>query len=229
MKYLRIIFSILLIPVALSFIVEFLKISVELLAKVSIDTVPFWIGLFGYFIFQVIFSKPLQTYVFGHELTHAIFGLLSGAKIKSFKVSTGGGSVSLTKTTLFIALSPYFIPIYTVILIAIYWILSRFWNLEAFNLYFLFAIGFTIAFHISLTYYAISQGQSDLKQFGVFFSLIFVLIVNCIVLSFVFKIVLPDQINLKSYLNDSAKGILTIWQTLYIFGNQLWISFQQTK
>ena len=229
MKYLRIFLAVLFIPLLISLVSELFGVSVDMLGKVSISTLPFWAGIFGYFIFQVIFDKPIRTYVFGHELTHALFGILSGARIKSFKVSTSGGSVSLTKTGLLIALSPYFIPIYTLILVGVYWGLSKFLDLSAFNLYFLFLTGFTISFHLSLTWFAIGKGQSDLKQFGVLFSLMIVIIVNCCVLAGVMKVVLPESISLKRYFYQSFTGTLDIFKSVYYFGNKLWISFQQTR
>ena len=229
MKYIRILLALLLIPLLISLVSELFSFSVDLLGKVSINTLPFWAGIFGYFLFQVIFDKPIRTYVFGHELTHALFGVLSGAKIKRFKVSSSGGSVSLTKTGLLIALSPYFVPLYTVFLVGIYWGVSRFVDLSAFNLYFLFLTGFTISFHLSLTWYAIGKGQSDLKQFGVMFSLMIVIIVNCCVLAAVMKVVLPESISLRNYFYQSFTGTLYIFKSIYFFGNKIWISFQQTR
>jgi len=226
MKYLRIFLAFALVPVLISLVSELFNFSVELLGKVSISTLPFWAGILGYFIFQAIFDKPIKTYVFGHELTHAFFGLLSGAKIKSFKVATSGGSVSLSKTSLVIALSPYFVPIYTLILTGVYWGLSKFLDLRAFNLYFLFLAGFTLAFHLSLTSYAIGKGQSDLKQFGVFFSLILVLIINCCVLAATLKVILPESVSLKKYFILSFYESVNIFHSLYFLGNKIWVIFQ---
>ncbi len=229
MKYLRIVIGFLLVPLVISLGTELFNYSVELLSKVSVSTLPFWFGVLGYFVFQIIFDKPIKTYVFGHELTHLIFGLLAGAKVKGFKVSDSGGSVHLTKTGLIIALSPYFFPIYTIILAGVYWALSAFLDVSAFNPYFIFLAGFTISFHLYLTFYAISRGQSDLKQFGVFFSLVLVLMINCCVLISVLKVILPGQVSLQRYFINSFTGTLNIWQYLYSLGGKIWISFQQMR
>jgi len=229
LPFLRVFLALLLIPFVISLVSELFGSSVQLLSKASAGTLPFWLGLFGYFIFQILFDKPIRAYVFGHELTHALFGILAGAKIKGFKVSGTGGSVNLTKTGLVIALSPYFFPIYTIILIGIYRVVSLFLDVGAFTPYFIFLAGFSISFHLFLTYYAISRGQSDLKQFGIFFSLVVVLMINCCVLILLMKVVLPDHINLQSYFINSFNGTLNIWESLYSFGGKIWISFQQTK
>lgn len=229
MKYLRLLLAFAFIPVLISLISELFSFSIDFLGRVSLSTFPFCAGIIGYFLFQAVFDKPLRTYVFGHELTHAIFGILSGAKIKSFRVSEGSGSVSLSKTGLLIALSPYFIPIYTLSLTGVYWGFSRFLDVRPFSSYFLFFVGFTIAFHLSLTSFAIGKGQSDLKQFGVFFSLIFVLIVNCCILAGILKVVLPESISLHKYFYQSFLGTINIFNSLYLFGTKIWISFQRTR
>src|SRR5947209_7375633 len=67
-------------------------------------------GVFSYFAFQWIFFRPMRTYVFGHELSHAIAAWMSGAKVKHFHVSKKGGSVTVSKSNFFVALAPYILP-----------------------------------------------------------------------------------------------------------------------
>ena len=73
----------------------------------------------------------MRTYVFGHELTHALASLAMGGDVLSFKVSKRGGSVSMTKTNFFVALAPYCIPIYTLFIFLLrflcQWNSSRVW------------------------------------------------------------------------------------------------------
>src|ERR1035437_2598293 len=125
MKALRVIVAILLIPVVVSLLYGLFFLLVMMANNITVSTLPFWLGLGVYFLFQLIFAKPLRTYVFGHELTHALAGILCGAKVKNFNVAATGGSVCLTKTNIWIALSPYFVPIYTVILLCVYGIASH--------------------------------------------------------------------------------------------------------
>src|SRR5438876_12395582 len=83
-------------------------------------------GVLVYVVFEGIFSRPMRTYVFGHELTHALASIAFGGQIHAFKVSEKGGSVSLSKTNFFVALAPYCIPIYTFFVFLIYWVSRRF-------------------------------------------------------------------------------------------------------
>jgi hypothetical protein len=229
MKYFRFFLAVILLPVAAAVAWSFFYLLVYLGRSVSTVVLPFWLGLASYFIFQVIFFRPLRTYVFGHELTHALVGLLSGARLKSFKVSSSGGSVVLTKTNVWIALAPYFIPIYTIVLIVLYSAGSRFWPFEPYRPYYLFAVGFTLSFHFGLTYFALAQGQSDLKQFGVFFSSILILIINCLLLTGVLKLLFPEHVSVSGFTRDSMQKALEIVGFVYQEGVALWGSFRTMK
>jgi len=178
-------------------------------------SVYFICGVIAYFILQIIFFKPMRIYVFGHELTHVIAGWLSGARVKSFSVKKTGGSVGLSKTNVMVSLSPYFIPIYALLLIAVYFILGQVFNLTGYHNIFLFFLGMSISFHLVLTVFALTQGQSDLKKSGQFFSLVFILIMNCIVISSTLSIFLPFRlkdffINMFKYSRDSYVWIYRI-------------------
>lgn len=151
----------------------------------------FLYGFAAYIVFQALFFKPIRTYVFGHELTHAIAGIISGGSVKSFKVRKSGGSVTLTKTNLFVTLAPYFVPIYTLFFVIAYWLLKQVLKTNVHYSYFLFIFGFTAALHLSLTAFAISQGQSDLKRYGEFYSLILIFILNCIILDLILAMFFP--------------------------------------
>lgn len=200
MKFIRIISAFLFLPFVFSAVYAVIKLILGFAAKSDMSVIPFWIGIIVYMLFQAVFFKPMRTYVFGHELTHALAGVLSGAQIKKIKISKSGGSVTLTKDNIFITLSPYFIPFYSLIIITFYMILSWFADTAPFYPYYLFLSGAALAFHFALTFYAISMGQEDLKSYGVFFSFVFICFVNCIVISLVFILIFPSYIELKTFL-----------------------------
>src|SRR5947207_3119399 len=82
-------------------------------------------GIVVYALFETIFTRPMRTYVFGHELTHALAAMAMGGKVHKFHVSAKGGSVTLSKTNFFVALAPYCIPIYTLFLFLGYGVLIK--------------------------------------------------------------------------------------------------------
>ncbi|MGA2090956.1 MAG: hypothetical protein ABSH12_05800 [Endomicrobiales bacterium] len=226
MKVLRTVLALLLVPVVVALMYELFFLLVTMAKNITVSTLPFWLGLGVYFLFQLIFAKPLRTYVFGHELTHALAGLLSGAKIKKFNVSASGGSVELTKTSVWIALSPYFIPIYTVILLCVYGVATRLWQVSGYYSLFLFAMGFTLSFHFALTHYALLQGQKDLESFGVFFSSILILLVNCVVIAGILKLLFPQEVDLNAYFVHIFNRTLLLYQWMV---QQSWAVFQKMR
>src|ERR1017187_796155 len=84
-------------------------------------------GIGSYLAFQWAFFRPIRTYVFGHELSHALAAWMSGAKVKHFHVSKKGGSVTVSRSNVFVALAPYILPLYALLLLAAYFAVSYFY------------------------------------------------------------------------------------------------------
>lgn len=222
MKFIRIISAFLFLPFVFSAVYAVVKLILGFAVKSDMSVIPFWIGIIVYMLFQAVFLKPMRTYVFGHELTHALAGVLSGAKIKKIKISKNGGSVTLNKDNIFITLSPYFVPFYSLIIITVYMILSWFADTAPFYPYYLFLSGAALAFHFALTFYAISMGQEDLKSYGVFFSFVFICFVNCIVISLVFILIFPTYIELKTFFESVFVNGIFIYK--YIIAKIMYFS-----
>lgn len=208
----KIIVGILLLPFLIGSAISFVKL-LHIFSDLSTHELFFLGGFFSYFLFEIVFSRPIRTYVLGHELSHVLASLICGGLPKKIKISKKGGSVSLTKTNFFISLSPYILPIYTGFIIGVYFICKYFFEMQPFHQYFMMLTGFSLAFHLRLTLFAIRQGQPDLKMTGVFFSLIFIVLVNFIVLAFLLRFLFPGKIYISDYLGNTwemARGIY-IW------------------
>lgn len=150
-----------------------------------------------YFVMHLLLWKPIFMHVMGHELTHAFWAVVLGGRIKSLLVSREGGQVTLSKTNFFIALAPYFFPLYTFLLLPIYFIAAaKFYPVLS------FFIGFTHAFHFALTVHSLRDQQSDIIQVGVFFSLSFVYLMNILVLVIVLAVVTPEVIGLGEFFRE---------------------------
>jgi hypothetical protein len=128
--------------------------------------------------------------VLGHEAVHAGMAWIFGGKIKSFKVSSNGGSVGTDKTNFIIELAPYFFPIYTMLITLAYYVFSHSYPISGSNV-FLFLIGFTLAFHIIATIEIMKVKQPDIVKSGYMFSISFVYIVNIIVMAAIFGLAFP--------------------------------------
>ena len=76
-------------------------------------------GIAAFALCWMSLAHPVRAYVLGHELTHALWGLVFGAVPSDVRVSANGGSVRLTKSNLLITLAPYFFPFYTFIVVLV--------------------------------------------------------------------------------------------------------------
>ena len=163
-------------------------------------------GIASYLAFQWVFFRPIRTYVFGHELSHALAAWVSGAKVKHFHVSKKGGSVTVSKSNFFVALAPYFLPLYALILIAVYFpasyfnpILRNYWRL------FLWLLGGTLGFHMALTAYALKMDQPDLKATGKFLSAVIIYLGNTVSIVFLLGILFPRTVSWSRFARVSGR------------------------
>ena len=135
-----------------------------------------WVSIY------VLLPRPMWMYVFGHELTHALWAWLFGGKVKRFKVSSRGGHVLITKSNSLIALAPYFFPIYAVLLVGVYAAGHLIWGWSGYAIWFHLLLGVAYAFHVSLTWKALETEQTDITGQGFFFSAVVIVLGNVVVL-----------------------------------------------
>lgn len=146
--------------------------------SISFEALALLGGLLAFVVCWIVLSHPIKAYVLAHELTHALWGLVFGARPSNLRVSASGGSVRLTKSNLLITLAPYFFPFYTFVVIAIALITSLFVKpLPCIPLW-MFLIGFTWSFHILFTVETLTQRQPDVTLYGRVFSWTLIYVAN---------------------------------------------------
>jgi hypothetical protein len=106
-----------------------------------------------------------------------------GGRVSQFRVTSDGGHVVTSKANFWIALAPYFFPIYSILAIAIYGALSLFLNMQPYGRLLYAVIGATWAFHFTFTCWMIPKNQTDLSDEGTFFSLAVIYLMNLLLLS----------------------------------------------
>ena len=164
----------------------------------------FWFFGLGSILWLMVFfglPRPLVIYVFGHELTHAIWVWLMGGRVTAFKVSREGGHIITDKNNVMIALAPYFYPIYSMLLLVIYGIAAIFTDVTPYHRIFFVLLGASWAFHSSFTIWMIPKGQTDLTYYGTFYSLVIIYIMNLLVLS-VMLVVAAPQISFLNFAQE---------------------------
>jgi len=135
--------------------------------------------------------RPLVIYVFGHELTHALWVWIMGGRVSDFRVSRTGGHIVSDTHNFWIALAPYFFPLYSIAVIGAYGAGALFTNMEPYHRWLYALIGVTWAFHVSFTLWMIPKGQTDLTYYGTFFSLVIIYLMNLAVLTVLLVIASP--------------------------------------
>jgi len=203
-KILKILLGILALPICIGVSISLYEHLSQIQIVLYYQQKYFIVGIISYLVVHAVVFKPSYLYVLSHELMHAIAALLSGGRVRSIKVSSKGGSVATTKSNLFIALSPYLFPLYTIIVVLL-WLGIKYVMKSDINCsFFLFAIGFTLAFHIVLTIDFLKIRQTDLIYAGYLFSICLIYIINLIIvgliLSFLFKSVIFTVFLQDSYI-----------------------------
>ena len=172
------------------------------------------LGITGYLALHVLFGAPTRAYVFGHELTHATAAWMSGGQVKGFKAGANKGSVVTNKVTGFIALAPYMIPVYSILVALAYGIAGLFWDVRPFLSWFLFGLGASLSFHIVFTVEALKRKQSDLEVLGPILSvgLIYWANISCVIgiLSLV-----VSEVHFGAYMTGGWRAGLEIYRTLF--------------
>ena len=141
----------------------------------------FWFFSLGAVLWLIAFfglPRPLVLYVFGHELTHALWVWLMGGRVSRFRVGRDGGHILTDKNNFLIALAPYFFPLYSILILAIYGALSLFVNMQPYGRLLYALVGVTWAFHFTFTCWMIPKNQSDLSDNGTTFSVVVIYLMN---------------------------------------------------
>jgi hypothetical protein len=173
LKVMRVLCGIALLPVCVGATAALLE-SVHAVNGPDTFSAPESVALFGGYITWLtlwfVLPRPARSYVLAHELTHALCALLFGAEVRDIRVSERGGSVSLSKSNLWITLAPYFLPLYTFMVIALYLAVSLFQQPVPWKPLWFFLVGFTWSYHACFTLNSLLMRQPDIQVYGRIFS-----------------------------------------------------------
>ena len=138
--------------------------------------------LAGILLFHRFPLIPL--YILGHELSHWFTAKLFRLKTGKIRLHRNHGSVEIDNPNVWVTLAPYFVPLYTLLLLGIWGQLVWFVPQPPSWAGWLAAvlIGLSYGYHIALTWRALRQGQEDLRIHGVCFSLSLIVMMNLLLL-----------------------------------------------
>ena len=180
-KWCKTILALLLLPVCIG-----AGWALWLVLKDSGQADTFWVaagsGALCWIVVYLLLPKPMWVYVFGHELTHALWTWALGGRVKKFKASAKGGHVVVTRNNFIIALAPYFFPLYAVLVVAAFGLGNLVWDWRHYAVWFHLCLGAAYAFHLTLTWHILRHSQTDITEQGYLFSLVVIFLGNISVL-----------------------------------------------
>ena len=171
-------------------------------------------GVVIYLVMHLVLYKPNYFYVLGHEITHALATLICGGQVRSFRFSARGGATLTTKSNFFIALFPYFFPIYTIFFWLIYFLLAIFKDISSFAPLLLFLIGFSITFHLAMTIDAMKIKQSDIFRTGYLFSVSLIYTLNILLVGLILSVVFKN-FSFPGFFQASLERTGNIYYAIY--------------
>jgi len=173
-----------------------------------------WAFAGGYALWLAVFvflPKPMRTYVLGHELTHAIWALMMGARVGGLKVKKTGGQVRTSKTNWFIALAPYFFPFYAMLFIGAFFIAYAIWNLTTYLWVLFFLVGLGWSFHVTFTLMMLlTVKQPDIESQGVLFSVVVIYCMNLLTMALTVA-ALSRSVTFAALVQSLAADLVTVY------------------
>ena len=214
-KFFKFLLACVLLPITGLVVWQNVRILLSVLGHLS-ATISFVLGGAVYAGIHYRYYNFSRLYVFMHEMTHAVAAILCGVRIKDVRVGQASGYVKMSRTNTFIALAPYFVPGYVVLLAMLYLLLSFFMDLTPYRHVILFLVGFFMTFHFIQTFHTLWEAdQPDLQLAGgKFFSCVSIVLANMLVLAGVLKILFPQDVLLGEAIQEVASQVRTGWQII---------------
>ena len=179
---------------------------------------PVWYSLLGAGAFAALtISRVVQpvliyVYVLGHELTHAVAAVISFGRVQTLRIDLDGGYVETDADNLFIALSPYFVPLWMCCWLLVLWSANALYPFPEWRAWFYAGLGFWWSFHLYWTLWVIPREQPDMLENGLLFSLLLILVMNIgilLVILYCFGLLAP-----VAYAHDCLSAAKQIYESL---------------
>lgn len=174
-----------------------------------------WMFSVGFLLWLLAFlflPRPIGLYVVGHEHTHAIFVWLCGGRVGRIHSTSEGGYIVSDKNNFLISLSPYIVPFWTLVSLALLGSARFFIDIPWFDRMLFFSTGVTWSFHITFTIDMIWKGQPDIEENGRFFSLSLIYLCNILLIA-VMLVVASPRVSQRDFFSRAAREGIEIFRT----------------
>ncbi len=180
-KWLKFLTGLALLPLCVGLTIAFGRV-LRASGGADLMWVPFLSGFLCWVVIYALLPKPMLLYVFGHELTHALWTWVFGGTVSRFKVTAKGGHVVVTRANFLITLAPYFFPLYALMVAAVFATGHAIWGWSGYFWLLDFLLGVAYSFHITMTRHILQTTQTDITENGWLFSFVVILLGNLAIL-----------------------------------------------
>lgn len=149
-------------------------------------------GFLAWIVIFIFLPRAMWLYVLGHEFTHALAAMIAGGKVSAFKVTSKGGHIMTDRVNWWIALSPYFVPIYALIWIGLWLMVDFYYSLRQWQPILFFGIGLFWSFHLTFTCSMLHPRQTDLSGEGYIFSGVIIALMNLLTMVLLLSVLVHD-------------------------------------
>ena len=167
--------------------------------------IPLFIGGIAYIIIsRIIVGKKKQGWfsTLEHELTHALFALITFHKINGIQTTSNQGGVIEIQNgnNWLIIISPYFFPTFSFFLIILLSLVDA-QNQWVTN----FLLGCTVAYHLISTKNELHRHQTDLQEVGFIFAIVFLPGANILCYGAILVFAIDGPSAMVSFVQNSLK------------------------
>ncbi len=152
-------------------------------------------GIAAYLILHFFIYKPVAVYKTGQGILQFIFGFFAPL----------------------VKIAPYLLPIYSILITAAYFILTKLSHYQAETNTFLFFISFSFTLHLVQTADALRDKQSGLARANYFFAFALIYLIDMVMLAGILQLMFKN-LSFFEFLSQSGQESLGIYQKVF---NQL--------
>jgi len=192
-----------------------LEVNLDIMEHLVVDSARITAFMMGFFLYFILWFILLKRRFVGswlstleHELTHALFALLTLHKVRMVKTThySGGYMLYAGEGNWLILIAPYFFPTMSFILMALFMLVGDGVPKGAAELF-----GASVSYHLTSTWKETHLGQSDLTKVGRVFSLMVLPGTNLFVYSLIFSFVLAGTSGVSESLSLMYRELISVF------------------
>jgi hypothetical protein len=190
--------------------------ALDMLIEVPEHALPFILGFAGYVVgWWLLFRKRSWGSAFStleHELTHALFAVLTFHRVKSIRTTWRQGGVMQFEGggNWLITIAPYFVPTLSLVVMAVMFFLD-----DGGPHWLHIGLGATVSYHATSTWIETHREQTDLQEVGFLFAFLFLPAANVLSYGLIMAVVVGGWPAGSGYMDAAYSSALALASSLY--------------